>query len=238
MKKYSTIILDLDDTLIDNTKASKYAFKVISEYLGIPYEDNLFYEFLKFDYEYWYRWEHRTMLIPEHLYIQDNVEELRTYLRSNRFFEFFHLQDFDHAITINNLYCSNLGVDIESIEGAREILEYLYDKYRLAIATNGPYNAATNKLNKVDFKKYFTSIYCSEVLGFSKPDKKFWDALFNDLKEPKSNVIFIGDSLTTDIASGINNGFDTIWYNPQNKEAGNLIPTYEVNKLLEIKRRL
>lgn len=42
MKKYSTIILDLDDTLIDNTKASKYAFKVISEYLGFPIKMNYF----------------------------------------------------------------------------------------------------------------------------------------------------------------------------------------------------
>lgn len=238
MKKYSTIIFDLDDTLIDNTKASNYAFKIILKKLNIPYEDKLFYDFLKFDYEYWYRWEHRTMVVPEHLYIQDNVEELRTYLRSNRFYEFFNLQDFNYAVTINNLYCNNLGVDIESIPGAREILEYLYNKYSLAIATNGPYNAALNKLNKVHFKEYFEKIYCSEVLGYSKPDKNFWNAVFDDLKEPKSNVIFVGDSLTTDIVSGINNGFDTIWYNPNKTETSDIIPTYEISKLLEIKRRL
>lgn len=238
MKKYSTVIFDLDDTLIDNTKASNYAFKVILRELNIPYQDDLFYDFLKFDAEYWYQWEHRLMVVPEHLYIQENVEELRTYLRSNRFLIFFNLQDFNYAMTINNLYCSNLGVDIESIPGAREVLEYLHDKYRLAIATNGPYNAALNKLDKVDFKKYFEKIYCSEVLGYSKPDKKFWDAVFSDLKERQSNVILIGDSLTTDIASGINNNFDTIWYNPQKKLADNIKPTYEIEKLLELKRRL
>lgn len=238
MKKYSTVIFDLDDTLIDNTKASKYAFKTILEILGIPYRDDLFFSFLEFDAAYWYRWEHRLMIIPEHLYIQDNVEELRTYLRANRFTEFFNIKDFNFAVNINTIYCNNLGVDIESIEGVKEILEYLRGKYRLFIATNGPYNAATNKIDKVSFGEYFESVFCSEVLGYSKPDSKFWDAVFENLRKERSDVIFIGDSPTTDIASGINNGFDTIWYNPEKKLIEEFKPTYEINHLLELKRRL
>lgn len=236
MKKYSTIIFDLDDTLIDNTKASNYAFKRVLEKLDIPYRDDLFYSFLQFDAEYWYKWENGLMIIPS--YLDKDIEEKRTYLRASRFTEFFNIKDFNYAVLLNNIYCNNLGVDIESIDGAREILEYLKTKYRLVIATNGPFNAASNKLSKVDFNTFFESIYCSELLGYSKPDPKFWNAVFDDLKEDRSNVILIGDSLTTDVVSGIKNGFDTIWYNPEKKKTKEIQPTYEINHLLELKRRL
>lgn len=238
MKKYNTIIFDLDDTLIDNTKASKYAFKCILEVLDISYKEDLFYKYLEFDAAYWHRWEYRQMEIPEHLYIRENIEELRTYLRAKRFAEFFNIKDFDFAVSINSIYCNNLGVDIESIEGSKEILEYLYNKYRLVIATNGPYNAAIDKINKAGIKEYFEKIYCSELIGFSKPNSNFWNSAFNDLKEKRNDAILIGDSLTTDIASGIKNNFDTVWYNPEKKVNRELKPTYEINHLFELKRRL
>ena len=37
MKKYETIIFDLDDTLIDNHESIKYAFKKVLEVLNISY---------------------------------------------------------------------------------------------------------------------------------------------------------------------------------------------------------
>lgn len=236
MKKYSTVIFDLDDTLIDNTKASNYAFRKVLEFLNITYSENLFNKFLYFDRKYWYNWENGLMKIPN--YLEKNLEEKRTYLRATRFIQFFNIPDFDYAIQINNIYCNNLGVDIESIEGSKEILEYLYNKYRLVIATNGPYNAAIDKINKAGIKEYFEKIYCSELIGFSKPNSNFWNSVFNDLKEKRNDAILIGDSLTTDIASGIKNNFDTVWYNPEKKVNRELKPTYEINHLLELKRRL
>ena len=236
MKKYSIIIFDLDDTLIDNTRASNYAFKRVLEFLNITYSEDLSIRFLRFDANYWYNWENGLMKIPE--YLSNNLNELRSYLRATRFIQFFNITDFDYAVKINDIYCNNLGIDIGIIDGAKEILEYLSQKYRLVIATNGPFKAALNKTNKVNFNNYFEAIYCSELLGYSKPNPKFWDSVFRDLKEKRSDVILIGDSLTTDIASGIKNGFDTIWYNPEKKVPHEFKPTYEINNLLELKRRL
>lgn len=236
MKKYNTIIFDLDDTLIDNTKASNYAFKCVLEFMGIPYSEDLFNQFLRFDAEYWYAWENGLMKIPEHLY--NNQSDLRTYLRATRFMRFFNIPDFDYAVEINRIYCDNLGVDIESIDGSKELLDYLKEKYRLVIATNGPFGAAVNKINRVFFNEYFKTIYCSELIGYSKPDPKFWSSVFRDLKDNRSEVILVGDSLTTDVASGMRECFDTAWYNPEKKLTGEFKPTYEVNHLLELKRRL
>ena len=45
----------------------------------------------------------------------------------------------------------------------------------------------------------------------------------------------VGDSLTSDIAGGINAGIDTCWYNP-NKSANKsaVKPTYEIHTLLSL----
>ena len=42
MKKYETIIFDLDDTLIDNNKSINHAFREILKLLNIPYTNKLF----------------------------------------------------------------------------------------------------------------------------------------------------------------------------------------------------
>ncbi len=235
MKKYNTIIFDLDDTLIDNTKACKYAFKKVLEYLNIPYRDELFYKFLHHDNEYWLNWGKGLMKVPD--YLENDLEKKRTYLRATRFLKFFNISSFEEGITLNNIYCDNLGIDIEEIDGAIELLDYLSTKYKIAIATNGPYKAALNKVNSTRIKKYIKDIFCSENIGFSKPKSAFWDYVLARLNEPRDKILLIGDSISTDVASGNINNFDTVWYNPNHETPTDKFkPTYEI--ILDLKRRL
>ena len=48
MKKYETLIFDLDDTLIDNMESIKYAFKIITKELNIDYNEELLGEGIAF----------------------------------------------------------------------------------------------------------------------------------------------------------------------------------------------
>ena len=63
-------------------------------------------------------------------------------------------------------------------------------------------------------------IFLSEKLGVEKPNREFFDKAF-EVIGPKdlSEVIIIGDSLTSDIRGGMNAGIKTCWYNPQKKPA-------------------
>ena len=47
-------------------------------------------------------------------------------------------------------------------------------------------------------------------------------------------TVNIGDSLTSDIQGGINAGIRTIWFNPDDLQAADIHPDYEVKTLMEI----
>ncbi len=61
-------------------------------------------------------------------------------------------------------------------------------------------------------------IFLSEKLGVEKPNKGFFDQVLAAVSpESLSEVMIIGDSLTSDMQGGINAGIKTCWYNPGRK---------------------
>ncbi len=239
MSKYETLIFDLDDTLIDNNESVKYAFNIILNELKLEYSDELFLNWKKFDTTYWHTWESGSMIIPDYI---KTLEDKITYLRAKRFILYFKEigLDFNTAVSLNELYCNMLGVNIKEIENASELLQNLYNDHEIIIATNGPKEAAINKLEKAKLKSYISGLICSEEIGFSKPMPEFFDALYNTTQnKDKSRMLLIGDSLTTDILGGMNNGIDTCWFNPNNNELPKeYYPTMTINKLLQLKKKI
>ncbi|HID50894.1 MAG TPA: noncanonical pyrimidine nucleotidase, YjjG family, partial [Anaerolineae bacterium] len=73
-------------------------------------------------------------------------------------------------------------------------------------------------------------------IGSAKTDTGIFDAAFTAMGQPaKSDVLIIGDSLTSDIRGGADYGIDTCWYNPAGKSNPNgLTPTYEIRHLHEM----
>ncbi|MDD6272590.1 MAG: HAD-IA family hydrolase [bacterium] len=239
MSKYETLIFDLDDTLIDNNQSIKYAFTIMIGKLGLEYSDELYLKWKKFDTSYWNIWESGKMYIPETI---KTLEDKITYLRANRFILFFKdIQlDFDTAVSLNELYCCMLGVNIHEIENANRLLSDVYSSYEILVATNGPREAAINKLEKSKLNPYISGLVCSEDVGFSKPMPEFFDYLY-DITEnkDKTKMLLIGDSLTTDILGGMNNGIDTCWFNPNNSFLPDEYhPTMTISNLLQLKKKI
>jgi FMN phosphatase YigB (HAD superfamily) len=239
MHKYETLIFDLDDTLIDNNSSINYAFKMMINELNIAYSDSLYSKWKEFDNAYWHTWESGKMVIPDYI---NSLDDKIKYIRANRFILFFDYLniDFNLAVHLNDIYCSMLGVNIVEIENANKLLNEVYSYYEIVVATNGPKDAAIQKLKKANLINYISSIICSEEIGYSKPMKEYFDYLFNVVNNKnKSKMLLIGDSLTTDILGGINNGIDTCWFNPNNKTCDyQYEPTISINKLLDLKKYL
>ena len=238
MKKYETLIFDLDDTLIDNIESVKYAFKIITKELNINYNEELFRKWKKADDTFWHKWSHKELNLPKF----NSVEEEVTFVRAYRFQLFFNTLNlsFDNAVDLNELYCDNLGVNIKEIEGAKELIKDLSKDYEISIASNGPREAADNKIKKLKLNPYISSILTSGEIGIGKPNIEFFNILFEKLEnKDKNKMMLIGDSLTTDIQGGMNAGIDTCWFNPNNKNLQKEYkPTTTINKLLELKKNL
>lgn len=148
------------------------------------------------------------MEIPDRA--KTDVDFRITYLRSMRFVNFFKKYNvsFKNAIHLNKIFTDNLATDIVPISNAQEVIKDLHKDYKIFVATNGPIKAAHTKVERIDISRYIEHIFCSEEIGYSKPFAEFFDYVFSKINIPREKTIIIGDSLATDVASGMKNSFD------------------------------
>ena len=120
----------------------------------------------------------------------------------------------------------------QALAGTETLLEHLRaEGYRIFGATNGITKIQTGRMANSAIAPYFEEVFISDVIGFQKPDKAFYDYIADDISHfDHSRALMIGDSLLADIQGGHNAGIDTVWYNPAVKanETG-IKPTYEVS---------
>ncbi len=111
----------------------------------------------------------------------------------------------DEAICVNNMHQSVIA------EGARETLEYLWDRgYELCIATNGFYKQQVENLKHNGLFDYFERIYTWDD-SYAKPDPRFMSKVLG-ATDPAENV-FVGNDLRSDIAMANAAGVFSIGYN-------------------------
>ncbi len=121
------------------------------------------------------------------------------------------------------------------IDGVVDLLEYLYSKYTLYAASNGPYQQQVHRMEIADLAHYFKAMFISENVGYSKPSKEFFDICFKDSDLRPEQCVIIGDSLTSDIQGGVNYGMHTIYYDPKQKGISQDIhPDITIHSLSEI----
>ena len=126
-------------------------------------------------------------------------------------------------------------------DGAIELIKYLHRKYILCVASNGPYRQQVNRLKISGMLPYFSEVFVSEKIGSSKPSEKFFSACIDRLHTKTKQEILpcemmmIGDSLSSDMAGGIQAGMQTCFYNPNKKDVPlGMHLTYNVSSLREI----
>lgn len=158
-------------------------------------------------------------------------------LREERFLRTladFDLYDAALANKISEYYIDNSPVKGYLIDGAREVLKYLFMTYTLHIISNGFYETQIRKLKSCGIFQYFTKIYTSDTIGAAKPDKNFFRYAITASNARKKESIVIGDDYENDFIGARNFGLDQIWLNSNNSPAV-MQATYEISGLSEIK---
>ena len=86
--------------------------------------------------------------------------------------------------------------------------------------SNGTVVAQNKKLRLSGLGALMDGIFLSEKIGVEKPSPLFFDAVFEAIRPSElSEVMIVGDSLTSDMQGGVNAGILTCWYNPEHKSA-------------------
>ncbi len=221
--KYKWLLFDADDTLFDYDNAELFALKSTLEYFGIEYSSDCHLK---------YKQINKRMFTDLEQGLITSIE-----LRTKRFKLLFSEFDINLEVeTFSQTYLSNLSKNSMLIPGALDTIRSLHPEFRMFIVTNGIGDVQRPRFENSDIKKYFIDILISENIGVAKPAKEFFDVIYRMIGEPnKSDIMIIGDSLTSDMAGGINFGIDTCWYNPhQVKNVNNLNISYEISKLQEL----
>lgn len=114
-----------------------------------------------------------------------------------------------------------------------EVLQYLHQRYKLFVITNGFRESSLLKLSKSNLHVYFEGVFISEDLGFSKPQKEIFDHALTTARCLNCDTVMVGDSLEADIRGARNAGIDQVFFNPGLVTHEEHV-TYEVNCLSEL----
>jgi FMN phosphatase YigB (HAD superfamily) len=157
---YTTIIFDLDDTLINNKENIKEAIKEVLKFKGEDFTEEKFKEWYQVDVQFW---KDRINGLVKDPYEFKSKEEKAIWVRSQRFIRYFKDISLDEAMKLNEVYIEALKNNVVPIDGAKEIIEYLHKKnYKIVIATNGPKVAVPSKLEKIYIDQYITEVFGAE----------------------------------------------------------------------------
>ena len=220
------VFLDLDDTIFDFHKAERIAIAGTLSMLGVEPTDATLKRYSEINRSQWELLE-RGELTRERVLVR----------RFELLFKELGIED--RSVEARRNYESRLAIGHYFMEGAEELLDALYGKYRLYLASNGTKAVQDGRIASSGISKYFDRIFISQEVGYDKPSPLFFDACFAAIDGFKRDeAIIVGDSLTSDIKGGINAGIRTCHFNVKGTEYKDVIPDYTVTKLSELPKLL
>lgn len=203
--KYTTILFDADDTLLDFKRAEHDALTKTLLSFSLPADKTVTDRYSAINDGYWKALERGEVTKDE--------------LKVRRFGDLCKCFGFDKdAVSMARTYEKNLSEMTYLLDGAEELCRDLSEKYRIYIVTNGIKEVQMGRLGGSPLKKYFIKAFVSEEMGCEKPKREYFEAVAREIPDfDKDKTVIIGDSLSSDMKGGINFGIDTCWFDPSGK---------------------
>ncbi len=213
-RTYDLIFFDADQTLFDFRTAERLALRDLLQDLALPADEEQIAAYSRINEEHWRRHE--------------NGELTRDQLVVERFASFLqHLGEGGLArpeqldaiapAAMNRAYEEALSWHAELLPEAEETLAALAPQYRLALVTNGLASVQHRRLSLSPITRFFEGVFISEELGYSKPDPRFFDAVFARLEKPvaRERCLLVGDSVNADMRGAYQAGLEACWFSPR-----------------------
>ena len=199
---YKVLLWDIDGTILDFKASEKNAIRACFEHFGIgECTDGMIARYSGINDKYWKKLERGELTKPEVL--------------RGRFAEFFATEgiDFDRVDEFNGEYQVRLGDKVFFFDNSYELLCDLRTRVKQYAVTNGTYIAQSKKLANSGLDKIFDGVFISDKIGAEKPTVEFFEHVFANIeKVDKSEMLIIGDSLTSDIKGANNAGIPCAYY--------------------------
>ena len=223
MKKYSFLLFDADNTILDFDENERMSLLDTFDHFGLPCTEEVLSLYHEINLMYW-----------EMLSRKEIERDALLIKRFETLFERVGIKA--DPVATENHYRTNLGNGCQIMAGAMEVLKELKKDYKLYVITNGVARTQHNRLEKSGLAELMEDIFISDEIGYNKPDREFFEYVESHIPgfEPKKALV-IGDSLFSDIRGGVEFGLDTCYLNIYHKQnTSKIIPTYEIQDIVEL----
>jgi len=114
---------------------------------------------------------------------------------------------------ISAFYLEALSGQPQLLPGALATVRALAKKYPLALITNGIASVQRRRFSASPITSYFQAVVISEEVGMAKPDPRIFAPALQKIGIAAGEVLYVGDSMTSDMAAARNAGMDFCWLN-------------------------
>lgn len=197
------VFFDLDNTLLDHNSAEAGAHNDIYE--STP-------ELQKVSKEDWLS---TYKSINHNLWLQYQDGEIdRHELQRSRFRDSMLQLDIpsERSEEIGLNYMQFYRKHWDWIDGAREAFEKVCNSYPVGIVTNGFLETQQLKIEKMGLEQYTDLFIITEEIGVMKPHPKVFDVATARAGVDPGQILYVGDSYSSDIIGGKNAGWRTAWF--------------------------
>ena len=177
----TTIIFDMDGTLIDSSLVISNAINHVRGKLGLA-----------------------PMSKDKILYAVNDM-----HIHSPSYF--YEAEEFEqrHIVWFQEYYTDYHDKEVVLYEGILALLDKVKNRYKLSLATNAYRQSTLQLLGFVDITHYFDIIVCADDVPESKPHPEMIEKILKHFDEEPHRAIMIGDSLK-DKEAASRAGVDTI----------------------------
>lgn len=224
------VLLDLDDTLHDDTLAFRCAASDVSVATSqgrVIDPQRLTEAFVEELEDFWQHFDAQS-LAPG-----TNVRKLMW----ARALERFGIDDQTVAEQCAVSFEERRKTYYNLFPGAVEALTELQRmNFRLALLTNGLTTTHREKIRLLGLSNYFSAIFLSDEIGVSKPDPQAFLFACKELGAAPSETVMVGDRYDKDVLGALNAGMSAVWLNIRNENipSGSPKPDAIVSDISEV----
>ncbi len=223
----STILIDVDNTLLDFNKCAEASITQGFHELGIPCPQMLFPQFHRINDLLWREIEQGRLT-------REGLHNIRWP------WIFDALGVSADGIAFERRFRQLLFDSHEPVDGAPEALRYLSGKYAVYVASNSSEDQQANRLRLAGMLPCIRGLFVSQQLGAPKPSSAFFEKCMERLgNPPKEEVLLLGDSLSADMRGGVDFGLRTCWYNHNGASHDIGLPVdFIIDRMADVKKIL
>ena len=223
MKTYKHLFFDLDNTLWDfkanATEAFNEVFRKLKLFERIPDFNKFLETYEKYNEHLWTEYR-KGKVKKDHMRIERMVLTFRE----------LGIDDPELTKQVGDLYVLTAPKKTNLFPMVRETLQYLSRRYKLYILTNGFSEIQIQKIHNCDLQDYFSKLFMAEMVGYQKPDKRFFEYAIKSVHAHKYECLMVGDDPEADIRGGWNAGIDQVFFNMEGKACA-IKPTWEIDSI-------